>query len=141
MSVHFTRAELIRSKKAQELGIDNAPPEALLYALDFTMAGAERVRAFLGFPMIITSGYRCPELNAAVGGSASSQHMRAEAIDFKCPGFGSPVRVVEALVAVRRQLGIDQLILESDWIHASFTLQPRYQVLRALPGWRFDVIA
>ena len=141
MSIHFTVLELTRSRKAQELGIDNTPPEALKIALGFTMAGAERVRAFLGMPMIISSGFRCPELNAAVGGKDDSQHLRGEAIDFTCPGFGAPIRIVEALVPARRILGIDQLILEAGWVHASFTTRPRYQVLRALPGGKFDVIA
>lgn len=140
MSIHFTRAELIRSRKAQELGIDNSLPEALSLALDFTMAGAERVRAFLGMPMAISSGYRCPALNDAVGGSENSQHLKAEAIDFTCPGFGTPLRIVEALLPLRRQLGIDQLILEATWVHASFTLRPRYVVLRALPGGTFERI-
>lgn len=138
---HFTKLELIRSRKAQELGIDNEPPIEVSRALDFTLAGCERVRAFLGMPMVISSGYRCPRLNDAVGGAESSQHLRGEAVDFTAPGFGTPIRIVEALVHVRRQLGIDQLILEAGWVHMSFTLSPRYQVLRALPGGKFEVIA
>lgn len=140
MSVHFTRADLIRSKIAQERGIDNTPPEHLLLNLDATLAGAERIRAALGFPMFISSGYRSPYLNAAVGGSKTSQHMQCQAIDFTCPGFGDPEMIVRKLTSMRELLGIDQLILEKTWVHASFTMQPRYQVLRALPDGRFESI-
>jgi zinc D-Ala-D-Ala carboxypeptidase len=132
MSKHFTRAELIRSKVAQALSLDNTPPEHLLPHLDFTMAGLERLRAFLGHPIVVSSGYRSPELNAAVKGSPRSQHMSGQAADFTCPGFGSPEDVVRALMPMRFVLGIDQLILEPGWVHASFTLAPRYQVLGML---------
>lgn len=141
MSRHFTLAELIRSKKATELKIDNTPPEHILAQLWFTMAGAERMRAFLGHPVIISSGYRCPELNAAVGGSKSSQHMAGQAIDFTCPGFGDPEAVARALKPARFLIGIDQLILENGWIHVSFTLNPRYQVLRYLGGAEYEDLA
>lgn len=140
MSIHFTRAELIRSRIAQERGIDNSPPDHILPALDFTMAGCERIRAALGFPMTISSGYRSPYLNAAVGGSKTSQHMAGEAVDFVCPGFGDPEMIVQKLKPMMRLLGIDQIIIEKTWVHVSFTLQPRYQALRALPGGQFEAV-
>lgn len=127
---NFTYAEMIRSRTAQERRIDNRlSPPGLLQALEFTMAGLERVRAALGSPMEILSGYRCPELNAAVRGAPDSQHMRAEAADFVCPDFGGPGEIVEKLTPLRFMLGIDQLILEPSCVHVSFTLAPRYQVL------------
>ncbi len=137
MSVHFTIQELVRSKKAVELKIDNTPPAAVMPNLLFTMAGAERIRAFLEFPMIISSGYRCPELNKAVGGSENSQHMAGGAIDFTCPGYGDPERIAKVLIPMRFILGIDQMILENNWVHVSFSLTPRYQALRATDG-RFE---
>jgi hypothetical protein len=140
VSVHFTRAELIRSKTAQERGIDNSPPEHLLAELDFTQAGCERIRAALGFPMIIHSGYRCPQLNDAVGGSPSSQHMAGQAVDFTCPAFGSPLLIVERLKPLMQVIGIDQMILEKSWVHVSFTLQPRYQALRALLDGTYETV-
>lgn len=127
---HFSRAELIRSQVAQERAIDNQPPLVVLAAIDRTLASLERVRAILGHPMQILSGYRSPKLNAAVGGSRTSQHMSGQAVDFVCPGFGPPVKIFEALVPLRRSLGLDQIILERTWIHVSFTDSPRYMVLK-----------
>lgn len=138
--MHFSRIELIRSKIAQARGIDNTPPDSILPALDFTIAGLERVRYALGQPMIISSGYRCFELNQAVGGSPRSQHMAGQAADFTAPAFGDPQKIVAVLTPMRFLLGIDQLILESGWVHASFALAPRYQVLSAIGGGRTQTL-
>ena len=132
MSVHFTLVEFVRSKVASENKIDNSIPENLMQNLLFTMAGCERVRAYLGHAMTISSGYRCPELNKIVGGAENSQHLYAQAVDFICPGYGPPRFIVKALKPMRFILGIDQLILERTWVHISFTLQPRYQVLESV---------
>lgn len=129
--IHFSRDELISSRIAQERGIPNTPPDHVLPALDFTRAGLERVRAALrSSPMAISSGYRSPALNAAVGGSKTSQHMVGLAADFTCPAFGPPEKIFEQLAPMLRLLGIDQLILEATWVHVSFTLEPRYQAIR-----------
>ncbi len=137
---YFTREELIRSRIAQEKGIDNTPPQALDHSIRLTMAGLERVRAFLGHPVTVTSGFRCFALNSLpeIGGSNDSQHMRGEAADIKCPGFGSPQKVAQALVPMRYILGIDQIILEPTWVHVSFTTEPRYEVLTRV-GDRYRV--
>jgi len=82
LSPHFTFSELVVTdyKDLQEKNKD----KALEYRpkLQKLAEFAESVREILGVPMIITSGYRCEELNKRVGGSALSQHIRAEAIDF-----------------------------------------------------------
>lgn len=133
LSPHFTLAEFVTSEIAARDGIDNDPPIELLPALKRTALGLEVVRIRLGAPVIITSGYRSPALNAAVKGAKDSQHMRGEAADFICPGFGQPQNVCAAL----RDSGIeyDQLILEfangrgSGWTHISFAANPRGQAL------------
>lgn len=79
--------------------------------------------------MIITSGYRCQELNELVKGSKTSQHMQGEAFDFISPDYGDPKAIFEDLFKYRFILGIDQLILEPSWVHVSFTLNPRYEFL------------
>jgi zinc D-Ala-D-Ala carboxypeptidase len=133
--IHFTLDEFTRSEMATRRGIDNSLPSALLTAAKITLAGAERVRAALGgHPVILSSGYRCDLLNGLVGGEKDSQHLRAEAIDFKCPTFGDPKRIVEALDPMIEIIGIDQLILEGTWVHASFTLNPRGITLEAVGG-------
>ncbi len=131
---HFSRAELIRSARAVALHIDNIPPKDLDPALAFTMAGLERIRAFLRHPMKIHSGYRCLALNNAVGGSEDSQHMKGEAVDWTCPAFGDSRKVALALAPMVPILGIDQLILEPGWVHTSFTLDPRHELLRCVGG-------
>lgn len=135
MSVHFTLEELTRSRIAQEQGIDNTlPTESIRSNLMQTMAGLERIRAALGFPVVVSSGYRSYALNKFIGGSDRSQHLAGQAVDFTCPGFGDPQAVCEKLVTMMRVLGIDQLIYEGAWVHASFTVNPRYQVLTLVAG-------
>jgi zinc D-Ala-D-Ala carboxypeptidase len=131
---HFSVTELCRSEKAAELGIPNIPGPELALPFQITLAGLERVRAFLGHPMKIDSGYRSERLNRAVGGSPHSQHLRGLAVDFRCPAFGSPREVALALSKAIHILGIDQLILEPTWVHMSFSLDPRAEVLTRAEG-------
>lgn len=128
---------------ASKLGIDNSIPEGLVWNLDVVLAGLERIRAYLGDkPIKVLSGYRCPELNHAVGGSPRSQHLVAQAADIVCPEFGDPQGVAVKLAEGRFSLGIDQLILEASWVHVSFTLEPRHQVLRCVvPGQYVEGLA
>ena len=129
LSPHFTLAEFVISETAARAGIDNDPPLEIVAALKRTAQGLEAVRVRLGgAPITVTSGYRCPALNAAIGGAKDSQHMRGEAADFICPRFGSPTEVATAL----RDSGIeyDQLIIEfGRWVHISFSAAPRRQAL------------
>src|SRR5690606_33270959 len=111
LSTHFSLAEFEASETAGRRGIDNDVPAHLMGDLMYTARALEVVRAALGkVPIIITSGYRSPELNAAIGGSASSQHMKGQAADFIVPGFGRPLDVCRRIL----EAGIifDQLINE-----------------------------
>ena len=82
----------------------------------------------LGAPLEISSGYRSPELNTAVGGTVASQHCQGLAADFVCPDFGEPMAIAQALAA--SDLDYDQAILEfGKWIHVSFTARPRKRLL------------
>ncbi len=137
VSQYFSRRELWRSRKALELGIDNEPPAELYAALDRTSERMDRVRDFLAFPIHITSGFRCPKLNLAVGGAEDSQHLKAEAVDFVCPGFGTHVEVFSALALRPEEFQIDQLILEPGWVHVSFKDPPRLEVLHRLESGRY----
>ena len=129
MKFHFELEEFWRSKIAQDRHIDNMPPQVLMGALRLTRLGAERIRAILKAPIYINSGFRCRELNTIVGGKPNSQHMLAEAIDFVCPTFGSPKAIFECLTPMVEIIQIDQLILEPSWVHASFSLNPRFQII------------
>lgn len=129
LSAHFTLAEFVTSQVAARQGIDNTPPADVMPALIHTAQGLEAVRVRLGgAPVLITSGYRCPRLNRAIGGALGSQHMRGQAADIICPRFGAPVEVAAAL----RDSGVeyDQLILEfGRWVHVSFASKPRHLAL------------
>jgi hypothetical protein len=132
----FSLREITHSDIAKAEGIPNELPAELLPSASWLIAGLERVRHFLGKPMLISSGYRCPRLNKRVGGEEESRHLRAEAADFVCPDFGPPRDVCLALSDphVMRLLGIDQLIHEGSWIHISFSPEPRYVALTARRG-------
>lgn len=129
LSPHFTLAELTISQEAARRGLDNEPGPGELAALKRTALGLEAVRIRLGgAPVLVSSGYRAPAVNRAVGGSATSQHMRGEAADFTAPGFGTPRQVVDALAD--SDVPYDQLILEySRWVHISFSTAPRRMAL------------
>jgi hypothetical protein len=125
LSPHFTLDELIAT---QHRGIDNTPPPDVAANLVKTALLLEQVRTKLGVPVIVSSGYRCPELNKAVGGQPKSQHLTGQAADFIAPGFGSPSTVAAAIRD--SQIPYDQLIIEfGRWVHISWATTPRHQAL------------
>ena len=82
LSNHFTLDEAVRSATAAREGIDNTPAPAVIERLSRTAIMLEAVRSIVGGPLHITSWYRCPALNAAVGGSPTSHHLTGDAVDF-----------------------------------------------------------
>ena len=132
LSAHFSLQELTASQTAVRRGIDNTPTAEALQNLQELANGLERVRAVLKCPILISSGYRSPKLNTAVGGSKTSQHCKGEAADFIAPGFGSPMEVCKAIVENRDTIHFDQLIHEGTWVHISFNSEPRGSVLTAI---------
>lgn len=131
LTPHFSLDELTFSEAAVRLGIDNTPDADVLSNLGVLAEGLERVRAVLGHPVRISSGYRCPALNAAIGGSKTSQHMQGLAADFACPGVGSPRDVAMEIVLAADSIDYDMVIHEGAWIHISFSGAPRREVLTA----------
>jgi uncharacterized protein YcbK (DUF882 family) len=123
LSAHFTLEELSASNKARDLGIDNTPPEELHPRLILLAELLERIRSTLDAPITVTSGYRCPPLNTAVGSFNSSDHTQGHAADIVCPGFGSAYEIARTLAPLVSTLGIGQLILEGvkgkQWVHVS----------------------
>ena len=125
---NFSLAQLTFSETAEQKGIDNAAPPEIVGNLRRLANGLEAVQALLGMPLDISSGYRCPELNRAVGGSPTSQHTLGLAADFVCAGFGTPLDVAAAIQA--SAIEFDQCILEyGRWVHLSFSTAPRGRVL------------
>lgn len=115
LSPHFTLAEFTRTSKSA----DNTPSPVIVDALILTADRLEKVREILGgVPLLINSAYRSPTVNKLVGGSRNSQHCKGEAVDFTCPTFGSPYRVVAMIIA--SGIPFDQLIYENTWVHISW---------------------
>lgn len=144
---NFTLEELLRSATASRLGIENTPSVSVLSNLtQLCKRILQPLRDAYGKPIIVTSGYRSPELNKAIGGAKNSQHMRGQAADIKGstplllpnngegkPTSGSICQENRRLFDLIRQLNLpfDQLIDEKNysWIHVSFSDKPRKQVL------------
>lgn len=130
LSEHFTLAELTVSEAAARQHLDNTPRGIDFENLKRTAAMLEKVRAIVGCPIRVTSGYRAPAVNAAVGGSKTSAHMKGLAADTNAVGL-TPRQFAEKIAPHLKELGIDQLILEfGAWVHLGLTAgTPRYQVL------------
>lgn len=138
LTAHFSLKEFTASETAARRGIDNTLPAALQGTAVQTCEMMERIRTHLTrlarreIPIIVTSGYRSPALNAAIGSSAGSDHPRGQAVDFKAPAFGTPYEVATALVPLVDEIGIGQLIHEfGTWVHVS-TRKPERAVNRVI---------
>ncbi|MDZ4372303.1 MAG: D-Ala-D-Ala carboxypeptidase family metallohydrolase [Phenylobacterium sp.] len=113
-------------------GIENSAPPEVVVNLRATAEQMERVRALLGDrPITVSSGYRSPALNRAVGGAPRSAHLFGYAVDFNCYGFGHPLAVCRAIAG--SDIPFDQLIEEGTWVHISFDPRLRGQVLTKRP--------
>ena len=132
LTEHFTLAEFTTSQNAARMGIDNTPTGAQRENVERMAATMEKVRTLLGNkPIMISSGYRNPQVNAACGGSPTSSHMSGLACDFTCPSFGTPLKICQFLMPHMQELGIDQLIHEFDsWVHLGLSASaPRMMAL------------
>lgn len=132
LSEHFTLEELTRSATAKARGIDNTPTERDKANLKRLAAEVlEPLRKMAGVPIIVTSGFRCPKLNAAVGGEPTSQHMRGEAADIKCADNRMLFAAAMELMLLGK-IKVGQLIDEKKyaWLHISLpTLAKNNQVM------------
>jgi hypothetical protein len=136
LSPHFTLQEMIRSDYALRHGLENIPGVeeiANLRILSNTVLEIVRinVRSFV----LISSGYRSPEVNKGVKGSRTSQHLKGEAADFTVFDMGN-LEVIRRIVHASSFIPFDQLIYEggeSGWIHISHASrgEQRREVLSA----------
>lgn len=132
LSPHFSLAELT----VTSTGIPNIPTGVYLQNLIYTAQQMEKVRAILGTPIKVNSGYRCDAVNRAVGGVTTSAHSFGFAVDFVSPEFGDPYTICAKLIQAGMQF--DQLIMERNrWVHIGFGLKSgishRQQVLTLPP--------
>lgn len=132
---YFKLSEFINSATAKRLNIDNMPTFEIVDNLNRLADYLDGIRAKLGIPILVTSGYRCPMLNKAVGGVANSQHLKGLAADLVCADMKSLENVL------RETGGFDQLIREHRkgcnkyWLHVSVCPhngKPRNQIIMNL---------
>ncbi|QUT07902.1 DUF882 domain-containing protein [Sphingobium phenoxybenzoativorans] len=134
LSPNFTVEEFQKSQTALRKGIPNVMGPAEIAAAKLLCEKVlEPLRAHYGRPIVLSSGYRSPALNKAIGGAVTSQHAKGQAADFEIPGLDnySVAKWMEA------HLNYDQLILEmhtpgqpnSGWIHVSYRVPYRNQEL------------
>lgn len=132
---NFTIGELAHSSTAQRLGIDNTPPANIRIHLTETITLLESIRGEwgkyceqynLGSPAItISSGYRSPALNKAVGGVKNSSHMMGYAADIvPANGKQDDFEYFMSEVFAKKGYAYDQIIIErsknSRWVHVGY---------------------
>lgn len=129
---YFTIEELIRSATASARGIDNTPPTVAAVALRaLTDNVLDPLREAWGRPITVSSGYRCPALNAAVGGARNSHHIRGMAADITTGNTTDNRRLFQLVLDLG--LPFTQLIDERGfaWVHISYDpADLRHQVLK-----------
>ncbi|MBT9919769.1 D-Ala-D-Ala carboxypeptidase family metallohydrolase [Bacteroides uniformis] len=118
---YFTVAEFVKSDTADRRAIDNRLPKELLPNVQALVDNVlDPLREAYGKPITVTSGFRCPALNNAVKGSATSDHMTGRAADIT---GGSPRENRRLFYLIQElELPFDQLIDEKNfsWVHVSY---------------------
>lgn len=119
---NFTLNELVYSVRAEANKIDNRPNVAVIANLQKLCENVlQPLRNHLGCPVIVTSGFRCAELNKKLGGRPNSQHLMGRAADFVVPQRN----LKDVFNWMKDNLPYDQLLFEYNssgdiWIHVSY---------------------
>ena len=123
---YFSIAEFLRSDAAEKYQVSNIPSdEELLAVLHNIKALVDNVldplRAMIGQPIIITSGYRSQQVNELVGGSKTSQHLTGKAADIHVQGY-TPQQMDVVYQTIQMCYNFDQLIFypSKNIIHISW---------------------
>lgn len=117
---YFSIKELTKSETATRLKIDNTPTAEVIDNLTALVNNVlDPLRELYGKPIHISSGYRCPRLNKAVGGVANSQHLTGQAADIN---QGSHEENRRLFIYLEEYCTFDQLLWENGgaWVHVSF---------------------
>ena len=139
---YFTIKELSSSDTARRMGIDNTPtPEVAANLTKLVEAVLDPLRERYGYPIYVSSGYRCLRLNKAVGGAKTSQHVKGEAVDIYVASARDRAQLFAMIYYL---LPYDQLIWEKgtdeapEWIHVSYREgNNRRECLRTKDGKHF----
>lgn len=125
LTKNFTLSEMTKSETALRHGMDNAPTQEVISSLQaLSVHVLQPVRDHFDKGVKVNSGFRSPDVNAAVGGSRTSDHCRGMAADIEIPGLAN----AELAQWIADNLDYTQLILEfytpgvpdSGWVHVSY---------------------
>ena len=122
---YFTISELTASATAQREGIDNCPPKCAYHLLHVLVEQLlDPIREAWGEPIVVSSGYRCKELNTLIGGVKNSHHLLGCAADIIAGNRADHRKLFKLIVKMHQegQIRFTQLIWEGDgrWIHISY---------------------
>jgi len=144
LSNSFTLSEMLKSNTASRLNIEDQykPSKEVIDNLTkLCRKVLQPIRDSLEMPVRVTSGYRCEELNKAIGGSSKSQHVKGEAADIELwiAGQEKNAILLDEIInlSFRNEIEFDQLIIEypvndvPKWIHISYSDHNRNQILIA----------
>jgi zinc D-Ala-D-Ala carboxypeptidase len=130
LSAHVTLKEFQASGLATLRNLNNEMSESQIASAKLLCENVfEPLRLYLNTPIKISSGFRCLQVNRLIGGSATSQHTKGEAMDLQINAKGFNF--------IKDKLEFDQLIWEfgndeqPSWVHVSFSSRNRKQVLKA----------
>jgi len=129
ISKHISFDEATVSNTATRFGIENNPSDIQLACMKLVAEKCfEPLRTWYNKPIKVNSFFRCESLNAKVGGSKTSQHVKGEAIDLS---GGNKEENKKLFDWCKENLEFDQLINEYDftWVHISYTVKNRKQIL------------
>ena len=142
ISKHVSYKEGVYSTTATRKGINNTPGDDQLHFMEIIAEKVfEPLRDWVGGPIKINSFYRCPELNKAIGGSATSQHCKGQAMDID-DTLGRATNA-EMFNWIKENLDFDQMIWEfgnddnPDWVHISYVSEEKNRN-RCLKAYRKD---
>ena len=122
---YFSISELTASATALREGIDNRPPKCAYHLLHVLVDQLlDPIREAWGEPIVVSSGYRCKELNALVGGVKNSHHLLGCAADLVAGNRADHRRLFKLIVQMQQtgQIRFTQLIAEDNyrWLHISY---------------------
>lgn len=126
---YFTLDEMTNSPTAKRYGIDNTPSKEVRDNLQMLVDNVlDPLRKKWGKPIVVSSGYRSPRLNAVVGGAKNSQHKYGQAADIRTVSDSREDNMELLRCIIKSKLPFDKLISEyvdkkgrPNWIHISFS--------------------
>lgn len=123
---NFTLEEFTKSETAKKFKIKNTPEDfEIENIINLVKNLMQPLRDHYNKPIIITSGFRCEELNRKIFGAFNSQHILGEACDFYVKGVDNK----EVCNYIKDNMLFDQLILEKSWIHVSYAQENREEYM------------